>query len=90
MYPADEIGVEAWPQIPFKYKTQQGSQNVPDWARNSTNIFISMEFRNVPDVSALGNVHTLNLSECRNVSDVSTLRNVKHLTLPNGNVEKWE
>ena len=43
MYPADEIGVEAWPQIPFKYKTQPGSQNVPDWARNSPNVFVSMK-----------------------------------------------
>ena len=90
MYPADEIGVEAWPQISFKYKTQQGSQNVPDWARNSPNVFVSMELWNISDVSALGNVHTLNLSLCDNISDVSALRNVKHLTLPKGNVEERE
>ena len=53
MYLADETGVEAWPQIPFKYETHPGSQNLPDWARNSPNVFVSMKLRKVSDVSKL-------------------------------------
>ena len=37
---------------------------------------------NITDVSALGNVHTLNLSCCNKITDVSALKNVYTLTLP--------
>jgi hypothetical protein len=37
--------------------------------------------RNLSDVSALGHVHTLDLSECRNVRDVSALGHVHMLKM---------
>ena len=45
---------------------------------------ISLYFRNcteISDVSALGNVHKLNLSNCKAISDVSALGNVHILNL---------
>jgi len=45
---------------------------------------ISLYFRNcteISDVSALGNVHTLNLTDCSGISDVSALGNVHTLNL---------
>ena len=85
MYPADEVSVKAWPQIPFKYKIQRNSQNVPDWARTLPNVFVSIKSTNFfeffSDVSALENVHALDLSGCLNVSDVSALGNVHTLNL---------
>jgi hypothetical protein len=49
----------------------------------NTNNFIFLKFCNnkINDVSALGNVYTLNLFHCKNITDVSTLGNVHTLDL---------
>ena len=81
MYPADKIGVKAWPEIPFI--EIQKDHSIPDWATNLPNVFVSVDLfsSNISDVSALGNVHTLDLRCCYNVSDVSALGNVHTLYL---------
>ena len=40
-----------------------------------------VKLRNISDVSNLGNVHTLNLSNCYGVKDISMLENVNTLKL---------
>ena len=57
MYPVDETNARAWPQIPFKFKTEPGSKNVPDWAKTLPNVFVSVNLRLsvTSDVSAFIN-----------------------------------
>ena len=37
---------------------------------------LNLSMSGVSDVSALGNVHTLNLIDCKNITDITALKNV--------------
>ena len=66
------------------YNMLYGLAEQPPWAENLKRCKLSLScwyHHQITDVSALGNVHILELSHCRNITDVSALGNMHNLSL---------